>query len=130
MLNHSCKACIHLSVLQRAVPLALAAGLAACSSIPRPDEQVDAARAAVSQAQPVAVRDGAHELRVAQVKLALAEEAMQRGEYRDARIFAEQAEVDARYAWTLAENARLQRAAAEVDQGVKVLRDELDRRGK
>jgi hypothetical protein len=130
MLDDAGKACIDLSVLQRAGPLALALGLAACSSTPRPDEQVDAARAAVSQARPVAVRDGAPELNAAQAKLARAEEAMQRGAYRDARIFAEQAEVDARYAWTLAENARLQRAAAQVDQGVKVLRDELDRRGK
>jgi uncharacterized protein DUF4398 len=130
MLNDACKACIDRSVLQRAAPLALALGLAACSSIPRPDEQVDAARAAVSQAQPVAVRDGAPELKVAQAKLTRAEDAMQRGEYRDARILAEQAEVDARYAWTLAENARLQRAAAEVDQGVKLLRDQLDRGAK
>jgi hypothetical protein len=118
-MTSACKACIDLSVLQRAAPLALAAALAACSSLPRPDEQMDAARAAISQAQPVAVRDGASELWVAQAKFALAEDAIQRGDYRDARIRAEQAEVDARYAWTLAETARQQ-----------VLRDELDRRGK
>jgi hypothetical protein len=84
----------------------------------------------VSQAAPVAVRDGAVELKRAQAKLANADEAMQRGDYTQARIFAEQAEVDARYAWTLAENARMQRAAAELDQSVKVLRNELDRRVK
>jgi hypothetical protein len=127
---HACKACIRLSVLQRAAPVALAAALAACSSIPPPDEQVGAARAAVSQAQPVAVRDGAPELWAAQVKLMRAEEAMQRGEYTHARIFAEQAEVDARYAWTLAENARLQRAAAEAGASAKVLREQLDRRAR
>jgi chromosome segregation ATPase len=130
MSRHACKACIHLSVLQRTAALGLAAALAACSSTPQPTEQLDAARAAVSQAQPVAVRDGGPELKTAQAKLARAEDAMQRGDYVDARIFAEQAEVDARYAWTLAENARLQRAAAEVDQSVKVLRGELDRRTK
>jgi uncharacterized protein DUF4398 len=124
------KPCIQLSVLQRVGPVALAVALAACSSTPPPKEQMDAARAAVSQAQPVAVRDGAPELKAAQAKLARAEQAMQRGDYTDARIFAEQAEVDARYAWTLAENARLQRAAADIDQSVKVLRDELDRRTK
>ena len=130
MPNDACKACMQLSVLQRAVPMALAMALAGCSSIPPPREQMDAARAAVSQAEPVAVRDGAPELKTAQAKLARAEEAMKRGDYTDARILAEQAQVDARYAWTLAENARLQRAAAEVDQNVKVLRDELDRRAK
>jgi len=105
---------MQLSVLQRAVPAALAAALAACASTPPPEEQLDAARAAVIQAQPVAVRDGAPELETAQSKLAGAEQAMQRGNYVDARILAEQAQVDARYAWTLAENARLQRAAAEL----------------
>ena len=82
------------------------------------------------QGGPLAVRDGAVELKTAQAKLARAEEALQRGDYVQARIFAEQAEVDARYAWTLAENARMQRAAAELDQSVKVLRNELDRRAK
>jgi len=55
---------------------------------------------------------------------------VQRGDYTNARILAEQAQVDAKYAWTLAENARLQRAAVEVGESVKVLREELDRRGK
>lgn len=55
---------------------------------------------------------------------------MQRGDHTDARILAEQAEVDARYAWTLAENARLQRAAADTGESVKVLQDQLDRRGR
>jgi hypothetical protein len=124
----ACKACIDSSVLHRAAAMALAATLAACSSIPRPTEQVEAARAAVAQAQPVATRDGAPELKAAQAKLARAEDAMQRGSYTDARVLAEQAEVDARYAWTLAESARQQRAAAEVDQSVRTLRDHLDGR--
>lgn len=128
MTYDACKACIDSSVLHHTAAMALAAMLAACSSIPRPTEQVEAARAAVSQAQPVVTRDGAPELRAAQEKLARAEDAMQRGNYTDARVFAEQAEVDARYAWALAESARQQRAAAEVDQSVRVLREQLDRR--
>jgi hypothetical protein len=122
---------MHLSVLQRAATLVFgAAALAACSSTPQPIEQVELARAAVSQAQPVAVVDGAPELKMAQAKLARAESAVRSGDYVGARILAEQAEVDAKYAWTVAENARLQRAAAEVDQSVKLLRGELDGRGK
>jgi uncharacterized protein DUF4398 len=121
MWGHSGKACMRLAVLQ------LAALLAACVTTPPPNEQLLAARAMVSQAQPVALRDGALELNNAQVKLARAEAAMQSGAYRDARIFAEQAEVDAKYAWTLAENARMQRALAEVDYGLRALRDELER---
>ena len=130
MRHHQGKACIDLSDLQRALAIALAVGLAACSSTPRPTEQVDAARAAVAQAASLAVGDGATELRVAQYKLARAEQEMERGDYTSAHVFAEQAEVDAQYAWTLAENARLQRAAADVNQSVKLLQDELDRRAK
>lgn len=115
------------AALKLASAAALAAGLAACATTPPPTEQVAAARAMVSQAQPVATRDGALELHTARTKLTRAEEAMQRGDYLDARIFAEQAEVDAKYAWTLAENAQAQRAAAELDRGIRTLREELER---
>jgi hypothetical protein len=53
---------------------------------------------------------------------------MQRREYESARRNAEQAEVDAKLAWSAAENARAQRAAAEVQRGIETLRQELDRR--
>jgi hypothetical protein len=97
--------------------------------MPPPHQQVAAARAMVSQAQPVALKDAPVELHTAQAKLARAEEAMQKEDYVHARIFAEQAEVDAKYAWTVAENARVQRAAAEIDRGISTLKQELQRRG-
>jgi len=102
--------------------------LGGCANTPPPTEQLGAARAMVTQAQPVAVNDAPAELQSAQAKLASAEAAVQRGEYAAARRLAEEAEVDAKLAWTTAENARAQRAAAEVDQGVKALRDEVQRR--
>ncbi len=114
------------AALKLASVAALTAGLGACAT-PPPTEQVAAARAMVSQAQPVAVSDGALELHTARTKLAQAEAAMQRRDYLNARIFAEQAEVDAKYAWTVAENARAQRAAAEVDRSIRTLREELER---
>ena len=126
----ACKACTHLSDLQRIAAVALALGLAACSSMPQPTEQIDGARAAVSKAEPVVVQDGAMELRVAQYKLARAEQDAKRGDYANARIYAEQAQVDADYARAIADNARVQRAAAEADQSVRRLQDELDRRAK
>ena len=101
---------------------------AGCASTLPPTEQLGAARAMVTQAQPLAVNDAPAELQVAQAKLASAEAAVQRGEYAAARRLAEEAEVDAKLAWTTAENARAQRAAAEVDRGVKALRDEVQRR--
>ena len=116
--------------LKAVAAAALAAGLAACASTPPPIEQVAAARASVAQAHPVATKDAPAELHTAQTKLARAEDAMQRGDYVHARIFAEQAEVDAKYAWSVAENARVQRAAADVDQSITTLREELERRTK
>lgn len=126
----ACKACTDRSDLQRIFAFALALGLGACASMPRPDEQIDAARAAVSKAQPVVVQDGSMELRVAQYKLARAEQDAERGDYTNARIYAEQAQVDADYARAIAENARVERAAADANLGVRRLQDELDRRAK
>ncbi len=98
---------------------------AGCATTPPPTEQLGAARASVAQAQPVAAQAAPAQLGAAQTKLARAEEAMKRGDYVAARMYAEQAEVDARYAWTVAENARMQRAATEVNQGIHVLKEEL-----
>ena len=126
----ACKACTDLSDLQRVAALVLVLGLAACSSMPRPTEQIDAARAAVSKAEPAVTQDGAMELRVAQYKLARADQEAQRGDHANARIYAEQAQVDADYARAIAENARVQRAAADANQSVRQLQDELDRRAK
>ena len=119
-----------LTDLTRIFALTLALGLGACSSMPRPAEQIDAARAAVSKAQPVVVQDGSMELRVAQYKLARAEQDAERGDYTNARIYAEQAQVDADYARAIAENARVERAAADANLGVRQLQDQLDRRAK
>jgi hypothetical protein len=82
----------------------------------------------VAQAQPLAASEAPLELGSAQGKLARAEQAMEHGDYANARIYAEQAEVDAKYALSLAENARAQRAAAQVNEGISTLRQELERR--
>ena len=87
-----------------------------------------AARAMVAQARPVAERDAPQELAAAQMKLQRAESALQQGNNEHARLLAQQAEVDAKLAWTVAENVRMQRTAAEVQDGTRVLREELDRR--
>jgi hypothetical protein len=102
----------------------------ACTTTPPPTEQLAAARAMLNQAQPAAGKDAPLELQSAQTKLSRAEDAMQRGDYEIARRNAEQAEVDAKLAWTTAENARAQRAAAEVARGIETLREELDRRNR
>lgn len=114
--------------MKAAIPFAFACSLAACATTPPPTEQLAAARAMVSQAQPAAGREAPLELQTAQAKLGRAEDAMQRGDYEIARRNAEQAEVDARVAWTAAESARAQRAAGEVERGIQALREELGRK--
>ena len=82
--------------------------LAACASPSPPEPELAAARAALIQAEPLAHRYAAPELRLAQAKLARAEQAMARHDWTEARRLAEQAEVDARFARALAENERAQ----------------------
>jgi hypothetical protein len=85
----------------------LIAALAACATTDPPEGQMAAARAMVAQARPVAEEAAPQELAAAQAKLTRAESAMQRGHYEHARMLAEQAETDARLAWSVAESARL-----------------------
>jgi hypothetical protein len=117
------------SILTPLIP-AVALALAACATTDPPERELGAARAMVSQARPVADRDAPQELAGAQQKLARAEVAMQRGHYEHARILAEQAEADAKLAWTVAENVRVQRSAAEVQDGTRALREEMERKGR
>src|SRR5204863_2573379 len=91
----------------RAALAILSLALAACATPAPPDADLAAARAALLQAEPVAHRHAAKELALAQTKLARAEQAMARDDWREARRLAEEAEVDARYAWALAENERV-----------------------
>lgn len=80
--------------------------LAACATTPAPDAELAAARSAIVQAEPAASRHAQAELRLAQEKLARAEQAAGRNRFDEARRLAEQAEVDAQYAWALAEAER------------------------
>lgn len=81
--------------------------LAACATPSSPpDTDLAAARTALLHAEPVAHRYARAELRLAQDKLARAEQAAARDDWRESHRLAQEAEVDARYAWALAENER------------------------
>ena len=95
------------------ISLAFVASLAACATTDPPESQMASARAMVAQARPVAEQDAPLELATAQGKLQRAETAMQRGHYEHARLLAEQAEADAKLAWTASERTRMQRALRE-----------------
>ena len=93
----------------RTAILTLSLVLAGCATASPPEADLAAARAALLQAEPVAHRYASAELGLAQAKLARAEQAMAREDWRTARRLAEEAEVDARYAWALAQNERARR---------------------
>lgn len=105
--------------MKRTAQAWILAMLAGCATTEPPESQMAAARAMVAQARPVADKEAPFELAAAQGKLARAETAMQRGHYEHARLLAEQSEADAKLAWTVAEELRMQRA----------LREELERKG-
>lgn len=93
------------------LPMVFVAALAACATTDAPESQMAAARAMVAQAR-LAQPPAPLELNAAQEKLARAESAMQRGHYGHARLLAEEAEADARLAWSASERSRMQSALA------------------
>jgi hypothetical protein len=108
--------------------LVAALALAACATAPAPTEQMAVAKAAVADA----VSAGGPEyapgvFRSAQDKLDRGNAAMAAHEYNDARRYAEEAEVDAKLAATTARSVKAQRAVAELDLGIRALKEELAR---
>jgi hypothetical protein len=90
----------------RALTASIVLAFAACASVPPPASELASARAAIEQAGPLATRYAPAELAAAQKKLQRAEEALARDDRSHARRLAEEAEVDARFAWAVAENER------------------------
>jgi hypothetical protein len=107
----------------------LALGITGCASVPPPTEQMALSRDAVSEAQSVGAAEHAPvELSAAQTKLSAATAAMARDENLKARRLAEEAEADANLAATKARTAKAKAAVAELQEGIRVLRGELDRK--
>ncbi|AIZ33327.1 DUF4398 domain-containing protein [Pseudomonas sp. K1(2024)] len=113
----------------RTQPLILAlavVGLAGCANDPAPNEQMRLSEQALEQARAVGATDQVDTFKLAEDKLARARSNMTSQDFRDARMRAEQAELDAR----LAEAQVLTEKSAEqlkvVDARVKRLRKQLE----
>jgi len=106
--------------------------LAGCASgPPAPTEQLAVSTAAVEQAVSAGAPELAPaELRAAREKLDRARVAMGAKDYVQARMLAEQAQVDAQLAITKTRSAKAQKAAASLEEGSRVLREEIDRKAK
>lgn len=110
------------------VSAAVAIFIAGCASIPAPTEQMAVSKVAVSNATSAGGNEFAPQaLKAAMEKMYAAERAMAEQDYLRARQLAEQAQVDAQLAAVTARSAKAQKAAQELQEGNRVLQQEIER---
>ncbi|WP_445369616.1 DUF4398 domain-containing protein [Methylomonas sp. BW4-1] len=111
------------------VGLAALTIVAGCASLPPPTEQIAVSKAAVNRASSAGGNEYAPiPLKAAVEKMDAAERAMAQEDYLLARQLAEQAQVDAQLAAATARSAKAQKAARELQESNRVLREEIDRK--
>ncbi|AZD55524.1 hypothetical protein C4K19_3739 [Pseudomonas chlororaphis subsp. aurantiaca] len=109
-----------------AVILLLAGALAACAGTPVPNEQISLSRSAVNRAVSAeATQYAPLEMKSAQDKLFLMERALGERDYPQARVLAEQIEVDANLAERKARAAKWQQQLQSSRDGIQVLKSEM-----
>lgn len=121
--------------MARATQLAMIAGaavfLSACASTPPPTADVALAGAAVNSASTAGGAELAPaEMRTARDKLDRAKLAMTAEKYDDALSLAQEAQVDAQLAEAKSRSAKSRKAADELQESIRVLREELNRKSK
>ncbi|CRI58182.1 DUF4398 domain-containing protein [Pseudomonas sp. CCOS 191] len=107
--------------------LALAVlGLAGCANDPAPNEQLRLSEQALEQAKAVGATEQVPEFKLAEEKLARAKSNMLGESYRDARMRAEQAELDARLAEARVLNQKSEEQLQVMQSRIKRLRKQLE----
>ena len=102
--------------------------LGACASTPPPNEELAVGKAAVERASGPAAAEAPTELAAARDKLTRANLAYANKDYALASQLAAQAEADATLAEAQARSVRSGRALTEVREGLRQLRDEMNRK--
>ncbi|EKT4523574.1 DUF4398 domain-containing protein [Pseudomonas putida] len=113
----------------RTQPLILALavlGLAGCANDPAPNEQMRLSEQAFEQARAVGATEQVAELKLAEDKLVRAKSDMLTEDYRDARLRAEQAELDARLAEARVLTQKSEEQLDVLQSRVKRLRKQLE----
>lgn len=100
-----------------------------CSSLKTPaTADVAVSRAAVDNAASAGAADLApDEMRSAREKMRMANQALKARDYKPARALAAQAQADAKLAQSKANSAKATSAADEINENIRVMREELDR---
>lgn len=111
------------------ISLTAALLMTGCASIPAPTEQIAVSKVAVESASSAGGNEFAPlQLKSAMDKMDAAERAMTVEDYALAKQLAEQAQVDAQLASATARSAKAQKAAGALQEGNRVLRQELNRK--
>ncbi|CAM3359303.1 DUF4398 domain-containing protein [Pseudomonas fluorescens] len=100
--------------------------LSACASAPVPSEQISLSTNAVNRAVSAGATEYAPEqMKTAQDKMFLMERAVGEKNYAQAKILAEQIEVDAALAERTARTAKTQKQLRDAQSGIQVLKQEM-----
>ncbi len=99
--------------------------LAGCANDPAPSEQMRLTISAVEQARAIGADDQIPEMQLAEAKLARAEKNMGEEDYKRARVFAEQAELDARLAEAKVLTQKSEAQLADLNARITRLRKQL-----
>lgn len=99
--------------------------LTGCASDPAPTEQLRLTEQALAQAKAVGADEQVAELVMAEAKLLQAQSAMQRDAFKEARVLAEQAELDARLAEARVLTQKSQDQLNELNNRINRLRKQL-----
>jgi len=118
----------HLKATPLLISVAVALISTGCASVPAPVEQMAVSKAAVNSATSAGGTEFAPVLlKSAMDKMYAADRAMTDKDYVVARELAEQAQVDAQLAAATARSSKAQKAAGALQEGNRVLRQEIDR---
>lgn len=103
----------------------LAASLSGCASDPAPLEQMRLTEQTLDQARAVGATATLEEMRQAEAKFARAQKNMGEADYKRARQFAEQAELDARLAEAKVLTAKSEQELKQINLRIKRVRQQL-----
>jgi predicted S18 family serine protease len=105
--------------------------LTACASTNPPNQQLTETQMVIQQAEQLGAEDYAPlEIRDANIKLGLAREAVEDGNYEKAIKLAEHARVDAELAQIKAQSGKAKKEVAELRESIRVLKAEIERNQK
>jgi septal ring factor EnvC (AmiA/AmiB activator) len=115
-------------VLALGLGATLGAALSGCSSTPAPTAELAVSKTALANAVSAGGGELAPvELKTASDKIAQADKEMEKKNYKEARVLAEQATADARLAETKAQAAKAQKSLKESQEGRSALKEEMQR---